>query len=32
MFFNPVGWVILGLAGFLLFIGNLLIRRLTAIA
>jgi tight adherence protein B len=32
MFFNPVGWVIFVLAGFLLFVGNLLIRRLTAIA
>jgi tight adherence protein B len=32
MFFNPVGWAILMLAGALLFIGNLLIRRLTRIA
>jgi tight adherence protein B len=32
MFFNPVGWAILMLAGLLLFIGNLLIRRLTRIA
>jgi tight adherence protein B len=32
MFFNPVGWAIFVLAGFLLFIGNLLIRRLTKIA
>jgi tight adherence protein B len=32
MFFNPVGWAILILAGILLFIGNVLIRRLTAIA
>jgi len=29
---NPLGWVMLILAGFLLFIGNLIIRRLTAIA
>lgn len=32
MFFNPVGWAIFMLAGFLLFVGNLLIRRLTKIA
>jgi tight adherence protein B len=32
MFFNPVGWAILLMAGFLLFVGNLLIRRLTTIA
>jgi tight adherence protein B len=32
MFFNPVGWAIFLLAGVLLFIGNLLIRRLTRIA
>jgi tight adherence protein B len=32
MFFNPVGWAIFLLAGALLFIGNLLIRRLTRIA
>jgi tight adherence protein B len=32
MFFNPVGWAIFFLAGILLFIGNLLIRRLTTIA
>ena len=32
MFFNPVGWAIFVLAGILLFIGNLLIRRLTTIA
>lgn len=32
MLTNPVGWAILFVAGFLLFIGNLLIRRLTAIA
>jgi tight adherence protein B len=31
MFFSPVGWVIFGLAGLLLFIGNLLIRRLTTV-
>lgn len=31
MFLNPLGWVILILAGFLLFVGNLLIRRLTTI-
>ena len=29
---NPLGWAMLILAGFLLFIGNLIIRRLTAIA
>lgn len=32
MFLSPVGWMIFLLAGVLLFIGNLLIRRLTAIA
>ncbi len=32
MLVNPLGWVMLGFAGFLLFIGNLIIRRLTAIA
>jgi tight adherence protein B len=32
MFTNALGWVILGFAGFLLFVGNLLIRRLTAIS
>jgi len=32
MFFNPVGWAIFLFAGFLLFIGNVLIRRLTAIS
>ena len=32
MLVNPLGWVMLALAGFLLFIGNLIIRRLTAIA
>jgi tight adherence protein B len=32
MFFSPVGWVIFALAGLLLFIGNLLIRRLTTVA
>ena len=32
MLVNPLGWVMLILAGFLLFIGNLIIRRLTAIA
>lgn len=32
MFISPVGWMIFALAGLLLFIGNLLIRRLTAIA
>jgi tight adherence protein B len=31
MLVNPLGWVMLGFAGFLLFIGNLIIRRLTAI-
>jgi tight adherence protein B len=31
MLVNPLGWVMLALAGFLLFIGNLIIRRLTAI-
>ena len=32
MLVNPLGWFMLGLAAFLLFVGNLLIRRLTAIA
>ncbi len=32
MLTNPLGWFMLGLAAFLLFIGNLIIRRLTAIA
>jgi|SRR5215831_674132 len=32
MLTNPLGWAMLILAGFLLFIGNLIIRRLTAIA
>src|SRR5258708_1642301 len=32
MFFNPVGWAIFVLAGILLFIVNLLIRRLPTIA
>jgi tight adherence protein B len=32
MLVNPLGWVMLVFAGFLLFIGNLIIRRLTAIA
>jgi tight adherence protein B len=32
MLVNPLGWVMLALAGFMLFIGNLIIRRLTAIA
>jgi tight adherence protein B len=32
MLLNPLGWVMLGLAGLMLFIGNILIRRLTAIA
>lgn len=31
MLVNPLGWVMLGFAGLLLFIGNLIIRRLTAI-
>lgn len=31
MLVNPLGWAMLILAGFLLFIGNLIIRRLTAI-
>jgi len=31
MFVNPLGWVILVLAGILLLIGNIIIRRLTAI-
>lgn len=29
---NPIGWVLLLIAAFLLFVGNLIIRRLTAIA
>jgi tight adherence protein B len=32
MLVNPLGWVMLLFAGLLLFIGNLIIRRLTAIA
>jgi tight adherence protein B len=32
MFFNPIGWFIIGLAAALLIIGNVLIRRMTAIA
>ena len=32
MLVNPLGWFMLALAGLLLFIGNLIIRRLTAIA
>ncbi len=32
MLVNPLGWFMLGLAGVLLFIGNLIIRRLTKIA
>jgi tight adherence protein B len=32
MLTNPIGWVMLVLAGFLLFVGNVIIRRLTAIA
>jgi tight adherence protein B len=32
MLVNPLGWVMLLLAGFLLFVGNVIIRRLTAIA
>jgi tight adherence protein B len=32
MLVNPLGWFMLALAALLLFIGNLLIRRLTAIA
>jgi len=32
MLIHPLGWFMLALAGFLLFIGNLIIRRLTAIA
>jgi tight adherence protein B len=32
MLVNPLGWAMLLLAGFLLFVGNLIIRRLTAIA
>ena len=32
MLTNPIGWVMLVFAGFLLFIGNVIIRRLTAIA
>ncbi len=31
MLTNPIGWFLLAIAGFLLFIGNLIIRRLTAI-
>ena len=32
MLVNPLGWFMLGIAGLLLFVGNLLIRRLTAVA
>jgi tight adherence protein B len=32
MLVNPLGWFMLALAAFLLFVGNVLIRRLTAIA
>jgi tight adherence protein B len=32
MFVNPIGWVIIGIAAGLLAIGNVIIRRLTAIA
>ena len=32
MLTNPIGWVMLVLAGFLLFVGNVIIRRLTSIA
>jgi tight adherence protein B len=32
MFFNPIGWVMLGIAAILLVIGNVIIRRITAIA
>ena len=32
MLVNPLGWVMLTFAGFLLFVGNVIIRRLTAIA
>lgn len=32
IFYNPVGWVILVTAAFLLFVGNVITRRLTAIA
>ena len=31
MFINPIGWVILGIAAGLLAVGNVLIRRMTAI-
>lgn len=31
MLINPIGWVMLVLSGFLLFVGNVIIRRLTAI-
>ena len=32
MLVNPLGWFMLAVAGLLLFVGNLIIRRLTAIA
>lgn len=32
MFINPIGWVILGVAAGLLAVGNVIIRRMTAIA
>jgi Flp pilus assembly protein TadB len=31
MFVNPLGWVILGLCAGLLVLGNVIIRRITAI-
>jgi hypothetical protein len=32
MLVNPIGWFMLALAALLLFVGNVIIRRLTAIA
>jgi tight adherence protein B len=32
MFVNPLGWVMLGIAGGMLAIGNVIIRRITKIA
>jgi Flp pilus assembly protein TadB len=32
MFISPVGWVLIGIAAGLLAVGNIIIRRMTAIA
>jgi Flp pilus assembly protein TadB len=28
---NPIGWIILGIAAFMIFLGNLVMNRVTAI-